>query len=379
MARIALVHDYFTQMGGAEKVAEALYRLLPSAVVFTTVTQAEKLPVGLRSAQIQNSWMQKLPAIDRLYRHYFPLYPLAVSQLDLSGYDLVVSSSSGFAKGVRVGRNAVHVCYCHTPMRWVWRYQDYAARESFGTAGRMVLPLLLYNLRHWDRNAARQPDQYVVNSQAVAERVWHAYRRQATVIPPPVEVQRFSIGSQQDDFYLVLSRLVGYKRIDLAVQACTRLKRRLIVIGSGPDRERLQQIAGPTVEFLGRQPDSVVESHVSRCRALLFPGEEDFGIVPLEVNAAGRPIVAYAAGGALETVIPGITGVFFHQATAESLAAAIQELEHCSWNSQIIRRHAESFDVPVFESRFMELLCSISGISAESLGKPAQRASVAVA
>jgi glycosyltransferase involved in cell wall biosynthesis len=366
-------------MGGAERVAEALYQMLPDPAVFATVSDPKRLPAGLRSANIHTSWMQNLPAVNRYYRHYFPLYPLGVAGLNLSGYDLVISSSSGYAKGVHVDRNAIHICYCHTPMRWVWRYGDYAARERFGRAQRLLLPSLLQILRRWDENAARQPDQFVVNSQVVAERVRLAYKRHAIVIPPPIDINRFKILPQQDDFYLVLSRLVSYKRIDLAVEACTLMNRRLVVIGEGPDRARLAKMAGPSIEFLNRQPDDVVESYVGRCRALLFPGEEDFGLVPLEVNAAGRPVIAYHAGGALETVIEGVTGVFFHQATAESLAGAIEDLEHRFWNPQVIRRHAEGYDIKVFEARFMQLLSSFKLQPSAAPASEPGRVSVAVA
>jgi len=358
--RTALVHDYFTQMGGAEKVAEALYRLFPEASVFSTVATSACTPHGLRETKIRTSWMQHLPGISRYYRQYFPFYPLGVAALDLRGYDLVITSSSGYAKGVRTDNNALHVCYCHTPMRWVWRYQDYSAREAYSSAQRFVLPLLINTLKLWDIQASRQPDQYVVNSIAVAERVWSCYHRHAVVIPPPIEVNRFQVGTEQDDYYLILARLVSYKSIDLAIQACTALNRRLIVIGEGPDRARLERMSGPSIQFLGRQPDHAVESYVRRCRALIFPGEEDFGMVPLEVNAAGRPVIAYAKGGALETVVEGSTGLFFRQPTRDALAGAIEDLEQRTWNTSVIRRHAESFDVNRFEERFVSLLSSLA-------------------
>ncbi len=358
--KVALVHDYFTQMGGAERVVEALYQMLPSPTVFATVSNPDKLPEGLRSADIRTSWMQHLPGMNRYYRHYFPLYPMGVAGLDLSGYDLVVSSSSGYAKGVKVDTNAMHVCYCHTPMRWVWRYNDYASREKFGLAQRVLMPLLVNNLRKWDENAARQPDQFVVNSTVVAERVWDAYKRLAVIIPPPIDVNRFKPSPIQDDYYLVLSRLVGYKRIDLAIEACTRLGRRLVVIGDGPDRARLEALAGPTIQFLGRASDSVVETYASRCRALLFPGEEDFGMVPLEINAAGRPVIAYKAGGALDTVVDGLSGVFFEKDVSDSLADAIQDFESRSWNVKAIREHAEQFDSASFQQKFVELLRTLN-------------------
>ncbi|MEP7342031.1 MAG: glycosyltransferase [Acidobacteriota bacterium] len=360
MSRIALVHDNFAQMGGAEKVAEALYRLLPGADLHSTLTAPERLSDGLRQAKIRTTWMRHLPSPQDYYRHYFLLYPFAVEGMDLSAYDLIVTSCFGYAKGVKKQPNAVHVCYCHTPMRWAWRYDDYAAREQFGGLKRMVLPALLAGLKLWDLRAARRPDYFIANSQAVAQRIKDIYRRDAVVIPPPIDINRFKPGSEQQDYYLVLSRLVAYKRIDLAIEACNRLKRNLVVIGDGPDRKRLEALAGPTVAILGRQPDEVVENMVSRCRALLFPGEEDFGMVPLEVNAAGRPVIAYRGGGAIETVVEGETGLFFDRPTSESMAGVIQEFESYSWNQQTMRRHAEKFDHQAFATRFLGFLNSVA-------------------
>ena len=347
-------------MGGAERVVEILYEILNHPTVFATVSNQAKLPPGLRSANINTSWMQHLPGINQYYRHYFPLYPFGVAGLNLSGYDLVVSSSSGYAKGTKTDANSIHVCYCYTPMRWVWRYTDYVARERFGFAQRFLLKAMLGSLKSWDENAARQPDQLVVSSTAVAERVWAAYRRRAVVIPPPIDVDRFSVSAVSDDFYLVLCRLVSYKRVDLAIRACNLLNRRLVVIGDGPDRQRLQGLAGPTVEFLGRVADDVVNSYAGRCRALIMPAEEDFGMVPLEVNAAGRPVIAYKRGGALDTVIEGVSGVFFEKDTCEALADAIENLESRSWSAGEIRRHAEGFDIRVFKQQFAALLHSLS-------------------
>ncbi len=363
MSRIALVHDYFIQMGGAERVAEALHQLLPGAPLYTTVAMTERFTPGLRDAAVHTSWMQHLPAIESNFRQYFLLYPFAVESLDLADYDLVVSSSSGYGKGVHRGKAAVHVCYCHTPMRWVWRYDDYAAREGFGAFSRLALPAMLSGLRWWDRRAAQQPDHYIANSHFVAQRIKQIYSREATVIPPPIDVHRFQPDTVQDDYYLVLSRLMPYKRIDLAIEACTRLNRPLVVIGDGPDRQRLEKMAGPTVEFLGRQSDATVKRYASRCRALLFPGEEDFGMTPLEINAAGRPVIAYRAGGALETVVEGLTGLFFNAATSDSLCAAIEEFEVSSWDQRQLRRHAEKFSYSVFAARMLEFLRDVAPAS----------------
>jgi glycosyltransferase involved in cell wall biosynthesis len=360
LSKIALVHDYFIQMGGAERVAAAMHDSFPSAPIYTTVALPHRLPKELRGADIRTSAMQHLPAMERRFRQYFMLYPLAVENFDLSEYDLIFSSSSGYAKGVKRRANAVHVCYCHTPMRWVWRYEDYAARENFGRAAKSLLPLSLWGLKKWDLRAARKPDYYIANSQIVADRIKQVYDRDAVVIPPPIDVDRFHMSSQVDDYYLVLSRLVPYKRIELAIEACKRLGRRLIIIGDGPDRERLQKLAGPKTEFLGRQPDGRVNHYASRCRALLFPGEEDFGMVPLEVNAAGRPVIAFHGGGANETVIEGRTGIFFKKPTSASMIEAIEKCESRSWDQQVLRRHAEKFDSSVFAFRVLQFLGSVA-------------------
>lgn len=355
MSEIALVHDYFIQMGGAERVAETFREMFPDAPFYTTVDLRQPRPPSVKT-----SWMQRLPRLKDLYRQYFMLYPLAVESLDLSRYDLILSSTSGYAKGIRQRPNAVHVCYCHTPTRWVWRYEDYAAREGFGKLTQAALPWLLAALRRWDWRAAQRPDFYLANSHIVAERIKAAYGREAHVIPPPVDVQRFSYDGPDEDYYLLLSRLVPYKRLDLAITACRALGRRLVVIGDGPDRNRLEQLAGPQTSFLGRQPDAVVTHYANRCRALIVPGEEDFGLTPLELNAAGRPVVAFRAGGAVETVLAGKTGVFFDQPTAQALAAALEECESRAWHRPTLRQHAEKFDRSVFSQRLREFLRQVA-------------------
>ncbi|HEX8288572.1 MAG TPA: glycosyltransferase [Pyrinomonadaceae bacterium] len=363
MSKIALVHDYFIQMGGAEKVAEELHKQFPFAPMYTTVDTRNQIPPVLQNAKVYTSWMQNLPGIKKNFRHYFAVYPFAVESFNLKKYDLILSSSSGYAKGVRKRRGAVHICYCHTPMRWAWRYEDYAAREEFGGLKRMVLPPILAGLRRWDLRAAEQPDYYIVNSHNVAQRVKETYGRESIVIPPPIDVKRFTPDEPDEDFYLVLSRLISYKQIDLAVEACKKLNRRLIVIGEGPDRKRLEQIAGKQTEFLGRQPDEVVSRYASRCRALLFPGEEDFGMVPLEINASGRPVIAFRAGGALETVVDGKTGMFFNKQTVSSVIEAIEEFETRSFSRQAMRKHAEKFDNHVFTRRVSDFIQKVAPAS----------------
>jgi glycosyltransferase involved in cell wall biosynthesis len=357
--KIAVVHDYFTQLGGAEKVAEELVRMLPSADLHATVALPECMPPELRGVPVNTSWMQNLPGMRRYYRVYFLLYPLALPSLDLSGYDLVLSSSSGYAKGVRTNRDAIHVCYCHTPMRWAWSFENYSAREDMGVAKRLLLPHLVRGLRQWDVGASRQPDHFIANSKTVAARILHAYGRIAEVIHPPIDVERFRPTQEQEDYYIVLARLVSYKRIDLAVQACNLLGRRLLVIGDGPDRARLMTNAGPTISFLGLLSNASVEHYAARCRALIFPGEEDFGMAPLEIAAAGRPTIAYRAGGAVETIIDGVTGIFFDRQEPKDLAEAIALFERIEWNPAILRRHAEDFSTNVFQARFRFFLAKV--------------------
>jgi glycosyltransferase involved in cell wall biosynthesis len=275
---------------------------------------------------------------------------------------VIVSSCFGYAKGVRRRRDAmrpaVHVCYCHTPMRWVWRTNDYLAREGNSGLKTALLALPLKWLKRWERKAARQPDLYVANSGVVARRLKEAFGVEATVIPPPIDTMRFAPllgheGDAPEDFYLVLSRLVPYKRFDLAVLAARALGRELVVIGDGPDRMRLEGLADgdAKIRFLGRVPDAVVADYARRTRALIFPGEEDFGMTPLEVNAAGRPVVAFRAGGATETIVEGLNGVFFGEPTAESLAAAMVRLEATTWDAAAIRAHAAGFDAAIFRER----------------------------
>jgi glycosyltransferase involved in cell wall biosynthesis len=363
MSRVAIVHDYFVQTGGAERVAEALYSIYPDATVFATVALPDHMPAQLGAAEVRTTWMQRLPRMRRYYRHYFLLYPWAVESLDLDGYELILSSSSGYAKGLKRPAGSVHVCYCHTPMRWAWRSDEYTKRERHGRMSRLLIGASLFSLRRWDLRAANRPDYYIANSRAVADRIQNTYKRHAEVIPPPIDVNRFQPSpAGPDDYYLVLSRLIAYKRIDLAVAACTRLNRRLIVVGEGPEYKHLREIAGPTIEFVGRQPDAAVNEYAARCQALLFTGEEDFGMAPLEVNAAGRPVIAYRAGGALETVAEGVSGMFFNLPHVDSLANAIVRFEKAQWNSSAIRAHACAFDRSVFDGRIRHFVENVSSI-----------------
>lgn len=366
MPRIALFQDYLAQNGGAERVLEAIHQALPDADLHTTLLVPEKISPYLRQLEPRTTWMQNLPGKAKLYRHYFLFYPFAVESAQLAEYDLIVSSCCGYAKGVKRNQNAVHVCYCHNPMRWVWRFAEYTARENFNRPTKAMLQLMVQGLKRWETHAATRPDYFIANSHIVAKRLMDAFGRESIVIEPPIVTSRFNISREVEDYYLVLARLVSYKRIDLAVEACTRTGRRLVVIGDGPDRTRLEAVAGPTVSFAGRQSDEAVSRYASRCRALIFPGEEDFGIAPLEINAAGRPVVAYGAGGATETILEDLNGVLFYDQTTDGLIRALETLESKAWNPAAIRRHAQRYDIQVFQERLLNFLCEVSPVMRQS-------------
>jgi glycosyltransferase involved in cell wall biosynthesis len=359
--RIAFLHDNFAQHGGAERVAEEIAKILPQADVLSTVTVSKKLSAYIRSRQVKTTWMQHLPAVDKLYRHYFLLYPLAIRSFDLSAYDVVITSCVGFAKGAIRDQGALHICYCHTPTRWIWRFNDYAEREGFGFIKHLLLRSLLAAVRKVDMYTASQPDYYLANSKNVADRIKRYYKRNAFVIHPPVDLTRFHVSNTVDDYLLIVSRLLPYKRIDLAIEACNQLGKRLLIIGDGPDRPRLAALAGPSVHLLGWRSDEEVAGLFSRCRAVVFPGEEDFGMVPVEANASGRPVIALAAGGALETVIDGVTGVLYPDSSVASLVEAIRRCEQIPWDAGELRKYSAQFDVPVFRARFLEFLNDVVG------------------
>lgn len=353
--RVALIHDYLNQYGGAERVLEALHELFPDAPVFTSIFDARAMPSSYGSWDIRTSWMQRLPAWRRWFRSYFMLYPSAFESFDLGAYDLVLSSSSAYAKGAIPRPGALHVCYCHTPMRFGWRTGSYVEREGIDAGTGWALSLLLTWLRTWDVVSAQRVDVFVANSQGVAERIRRYYNRDAVVIPPPVDLPPY-VEAEPEDVYLAGGRFVPYRRLDLVVQAFTALKLPLIVFGDGRDRERLQRLAGPNVRFAGRVSDQELQQLYRRCRAYVTAFEEDAGIQPVEAMAAGRPVVAYAAGGARETVIDGQTGTFFYQQSPAALAVAVAHSRGVDWNAAAIRRHAEQYGRERFQERVTALI-----------------------
>ncbi|HEC21468.1 MAG TPA: glycosyltransferase family 4 protein [Chloroflexi bacterium] len=346
--RIALVHDWLNQHGGAEKVLEAMVGLYPDAPVYTSMYAPDRMPEAYRAWDIRTTWMDRLPGIHAHHQPYLPLYPLAFDRLDLSDYDVVLSNKSGFCHGVRTD-GALHICYCLTPTRYLWQFDAYIERERLSPALAAALRPLVGVLKRWDYAAAQRVDHFIAISSEIQRRIARYYRRDSVILYPPVETSRYAPADRHDDYYLVVSRLIPYKRVDLAVRACTRLGLPLLVAGSGRDRERLEEMAGPTVQFLGRVPDEDLPDLLARCRAFLFPGLEDFGIAPVEAQAAGRPVIAYRGGGALDTVIEGETGLFFDEQSVESLCDALERFEGMTFSPAACRASAERFDAAVFD------------------------------
>jgi glycosyltransferase involved in cell wall biosynthesis len=360
--RVALVHYWFVSRRGGERVIEALCELFPQADLFALVADPKTLSPELHQHKLTTSFLQKLPGSRKWHRHMLPLYPLAVEQFDLRGYDLVISSESGPAKGVLTAPETCHICYCLTPMRYVWNfYQEYKHGSGLGPVRKLIFGLTAHYVRLWDQASAARVDHFAAISHSVAARIRKYYRREAQVIYPPVDVTGAQVSANFEDYYLIVGQLVNYKRVDLAVEACNQLGRRLRIVGVGEEYQRLRRKAGSTVSFLGALSDEEVQKQYASCRALLFPGEEDFGIVPVEAQACGRPVIAFGKGGATETVVPldqdGVpersTGMLFGEQRVDSLVDAILkfEVEEHRFSPPFIRAHAEQFDKRHFLKR----------------------------
>lgn len=363
--KVAVIHYWLVSWRGGEAVLEAILKSFPEADLFSHVYKPEVVNNSpLKGRTIRTTFIQKLPFASRLYQKYLPLMPLALEQIDLSGYDLVISCESGPAKGVVVPPHVHHVCYCHTPMRYVWdMYHDYL-RES-GLLTRLLMRPLIHYMRLWDRLSADRVDHFIANSHFVATRISKFYRRKATVIHPPVSLEEIAEVSHTDDgFYLCIGALVRYKKADLAVRAFNQLRLPLVVIGDGELYELIKRIAGPTVTILGRQSRASILDHYRRCKAVIFPALEDFGIVPIEAMATGKPVIAYARGGALETVIDGLSGLHFQEQTENSLAAAVQRLEsgEVRFDPHAIRMHAQKFGMSRFHYQLVEFIRGSTGL-----------------
>lgn len=353
--KVAIVHYWLVGMRGGEKVLECLCELYPDADIFTLVADRDKLSPILLKHRITTSFLQKIGGRS-FYQKMLPLMPQALESFDLSGYDLILSSEAGPAKGIIPPPDSVHICYCHSPMRYIWDLYPQYYHKS-GWLARLAMRLTSSWLRAWDVTTSARVDHFIANSAFVAKRIEKFYRREATVIHPPVDVSRFELSDAPEDYYLCAGQITPYKRIDIAIEACTRLNKRLVVIGSGATKEMKRQ-AGPTITFLDKIDDQAMARHFRNCRALLFPGVEDFGIVPLEVMASGRPVLAYRRGGAVETVVDGETGLFFEEQTAESLMDALTRFEAQidGFDPAAMRRHAQGWNREIFKERLQAFI-----------------------
>jgi len=351
--RVALVHDWLTGMRGGEKVLLSLARLFPDAPIFTLLHVGGSVDAEIEARTIHTSFAQRLPALERRYRHYLPLFPAAAASLDLEGFDLVVSSSHCAAKGVRAAEGAVHVCYCHTPMRYVWdRFDDYFGPGRVSPLARVAIGIVARYLRAWDVATSAGVDAFVANSDFVAARIDRLYGRSARVIPPPVDTDFFTPGDGVPGTYdLVVSALAPYKRLDLVLEAYRGTGWPLRIVGTGPEEERLRRLAPAEVQFLGRVSDLELRDLYRGCRTVVMASVEDFGIVPLEAMACGRPAVVFGEGGGPESVVEGETGLVFREATPACLRATVDSMRALRFNGDALRARSEAFRRPVFEAR----------------------------
>jgi glycosyltransferase involved in cell wall biosynthesis len=355
--KVAIVHDYLTQRGGAERVVLAFHSLFPDAPIFTSLYDPEDTFPAFEDLDVRTSFLQRVPHKGDKFRALLTLYPAAFSGFELEDYDLVLSSSSGWAHGITQFKG-LHLCYCYTPARWLYLQRSYFGRNGPVPAWwRYPLQPVLTGLMRWDKRAARRVSHYIAISHASAQRIRRFYGRPATVVHGPIDIERIGVDpaapTASPPYYMTLARLLPYKRIDRAIEACERLGRRLIVVGHGPGSRGLRRMAGPLIEFRERVPDHELNRLLAGCTALIQAGDEDFGLAPLEANAAGRPVVAYGVSGALETVVDGVTGVLFHEPTADSLCEAMRRLEHRSWDRFTLQEHAREFSLDRFKAEIL--------------------------
>lgn len=357
--KIAIVHDWLNQRGGGEKVLEAIYGLYP-APIFTLVHDPDSTRgTALENADIRTSFIQKLPTGKRGHRKFLPFFPKAVESFDFRGYDLVLSSSAAVSKNIIVPPDTLHICYVHSPIRYAWDLEKQYLEESGLSKGLpgMMARSMLSKIRAWDALCGPRADVLIANSKFISRRIQKCYRRESAVIHPPVDVDVFELETQKEDYYFTASRMVPYKKIDLIVEAFSRMPdRKLVVIGSGPDEKKIRALAGPNVELMGFQPTSVLREKMQKARAFVFAAEEDFGIVPVEAQACGTPVIVFGRGGALETVKENETGVYFNEQTPESLMQAVRDFETKSFDPLRVRKHAETFSRARFEKEYQALV-----------------------
>jgi glycosyltransferase involved in cell wall biosynthesis len=373
--RVAIVHHWFISLGGGERVVDTIASIFPIADVFTLFLDKRKLPPALHQRKVTTSFLNKIPAARSAHRYFLPFYPMAVEMLDLSGYDLVISSDSGPMKGVVTDPTSTHICYCYSPMRYLWD-GHFSYLRGMPPAIQAMFSLTSHYVRNWDYSAAQRVDHFIADSNYVADRIWKYYRRESTVIHPPIDTSQSFLASKHEDYYLAVGRFVPYKRTDLLIDACSKLGRKLVIAGDGPERKRLMKKSAKNVEFLGEVNESQLRNLYAQCRALLFAADEDFGMVPLEAQSYGRPVIAFGKGGALETIRgtycpkrgkqagedTSFTGVFFREQTADSIANAILSFESCEelFLPQHIQSHARTFDTSIFLDRLRKYISSVT-------------------
>lgn len=363
--RIAILTPWFLINGGGTKVVSTLAEMYPDADLLCLFAREQSVPKELRRRTLTCSFMQKIPAITRLYRPLLPIFPFAVESLDLRGYDVIISSDASLMKGVLIDQDALHICYCHTPVRYVWDLY-WTFRQQTSWLSRPIFAASSHYIRQWDFAAAQRVHHFIANSEYIAKRIETYYRRSSTVIYPPVETQHGFLSDTRGDYYLSVGRLTHTKRLDVLIEACNKLQRRLVIVGTGREETALKRIAGPTIEFLGRVSDEQLPSVYANSRAFLFAADEDFGIVPVEAQAYGKPVLAYRKGGALETVLEGDgdgcrTGMFFEAQTADALMRCIErfEREETEFDPALIQAHARTFDSAVFVERMREHIADL--------------------
>jgi len=357
--KIALVHYWLTGMRGGEKVVQSICDVYSSIDIYTLVYDEKKIIDSIKNHKIHTSFIQKLPFSKKKYQFYLPFMPIAVEQFNLSEYDIVISSESGIAKGVLTKPETCHICYCHTPMRYIWNmYFDYLENEKLGLFKRNFIRMYFNYLRLWDVTSSFRVDYFVCNSHNVRKRILKYYKRDSTVIYPPVDVDDFKFYPKKQDYYLIVSQLVSYKRIDLAIKAFNKIGKELIIIGEGPEFKRLRKIAGPNIKFIGWQSGNSLSEYYADAKAFIFPGEEDFGITAVEAQASGTPVIGYGKGGLLETVIDRETGLFFYRQDIEDLIEAVESFESGSikFDSYKIRENSLKFSRKNFEKALKEFV-----------------------
>jgi glycosyltransferase involved in cell wall biosynthesis len=356
--RIAIVHDWLTGMRGGEKVLEALCELFPGAPIFTIVHNRGSVSAKIEAHPIHTSFLQHAPMVAKYYRNYLPFFPRAIERFRMENFDLILSSSHCVAKGIIPNPSATHICYCHTPMRYIWsHYDDYFGDHRSGLLKRMILPPIRSYLCEWDVSSNQRVDQFVANSKTVADRIKKFYGRESIVLYPPVDVDFFTPNdSERGSFFLIVSALVPYKRIEIAIEAFQKNGRSLVIVGTGPDYKRLKKDAPPNIQFLGRIEASELRELYRKAAALIQPGEEDFGINLIEAQACQCPVIALARGGALESVTNGETGIFFNDLTAVSLGEAVDKISSIRFNNSLMRETARRFSPARFKSEFQRLI-----------------------